>query len=1314
MADANLKEVFPRLTQEQNFSNWKFRVRLILEEKQVWSVIENGKSEIKNEDFVKMDAKAKNIIVQCISDKYLEIVKKCNTAKEMMNQLEYTFERKSIFNKLHLKRKLITLRCSTNEKLQDYFMKFDSLLGELDAAGCTVEEMDKVCYLLSSMPALYDNVITSIETMTTEKSINIEFVKARLLDAEVKGQGCEQEKQAQTSFLTCFNCRKPGHKAYECKSERGHNRGRQANFRGNMRGRGQSMDTRYYRGRSQGQGRGQDIEQTMDTRNYRGRSHGRGRGQERGALSEVNLMTFVASENLLSADVYNKNIKFIIDSGASQNLVMDNYEQYMTNIQNLKTETKIYVANGQYLMANRKGNLNVVFDNIPITVEALIVKNLSHNLLSVKRLLDNGNSVTFHKTSVSIRRGNAIIYGELYGSLYAINLKLNSEKCCSVINDNDLWHKRLGHANRKHLGLLQLPSSEKPCGPCMEGKSTRLPFVTTARPRSRYVGELLHTDLSGPVAIPTIEGELYYQTIIDDYTHFTEVYLLKRKSEAADILMEYVNRQERQTGNKVRKIRSDNGGEFKNEKLYQFCKSKGIIQQYTTPYSPQSNGVAERMNRNIYNRARTLLLETGLPKTLWGEAVKCAVYQINRCPSFAIDYYTPAEKMFGHTDLKRLRIFGSKAWVHILPKQDKLLQRAKEMRFIGYSPNGYRLWNPENNEIVVSRDVRIDETDIKYKEKTEKEENDKRVMERYYEEEKMEKEDTEKIEEDDQKTGECYENTKQGRKRDEISKEGTKKYQEDDEKNTEIDQESENEEDKPEKHKYTTRSGREIRKPKDLEEYDLNIAYCLCAGEPVNYEEAIKDKDWKQAIKRELDSHNKLGTWEISELPEGSKAIETKWIFKQKQDGTKKARLVAKGFQQEVQEGYYSPVARLPTIRTMLSHAVQEKLVIKQLDVPTAFLNGDLENDVYIKCPKGVNHQGKVLKLKKALYGLKEAPKCWNQKFHKFITSNGFIQSKHDFCLYKNEDTWLLIFVDDILLLGNERILKKLKEEFKIKDLGEVKNYLGLEITRNNNQMEIKQTDMITRILDKFNMPECKGINTPMETNFSAEKEEIIDVPYKELIGCLLFISMNTRPDITYPVAYLSRFLDKPTASLWRASKRILRYLKATQEKGLIYKKIEKEKNLVAYADADWAADKTDRKSTSGCAVFYCGNLIHWFSKKQTAVALSTAEAEYVAASQAISELIYLKGILYDLTSLLDMPTTLLVDNQSAIRLIKNFDNGKRSKHIDIKVHYIKDIVQKQLVSVDYIPTDENVSDLFTKALPKIKHNYFVSKLNLL
>ena len=291
----------------------------------------------------------------------------------------------------------------------------------------------------------------------------------------------------------------------------------------------------------------------------------------------------------------------------------------------------------------------------------------------------------------------------------------------------------------------------------------------------------------------------------------------------------------------------------------------------------------------------------------------------------------------------------------------------------------------------------------------------------------------------------------------------------------------------------------------------------------------------------------------------------------------------------------------------------------------------------------------------------------------------------------------MIIYVDDIMLNGKcEDILEALKCELKARDLGKINKFLGMEINMTENNLIINQTKLIDKILTKFKMKECNEAATPMEVNFQIEEQEKLSVPYRELIGSLMYLATTSRPDIMYSVSYLSRVLENPTMQSWKAAKRILRYIKGTQHKGLVYKK-SGNNSLRGYSDADWANDKSDRKSVSGTLIFFLGNPVSWSSKKQTGVALSTVEAEYVAAATATQDLISLKGVMMDFN--LIGQVTLYMDNQGSISLAKSYENSKRSKHIDIKQHFIKDIVRKKIIKLEYVSLKENIADVMTKAL---------------
>jgi transposase InsO family protein len=1086
------------------------------------------------------------------------------------------------------------------------------------------------------MPGKYEAVITALETISS--SISLEFVKGRLLDAELKFKNCqlEPENKSDCSFGAfsyqnrgCFECGDPHHHKSRCPNLRS----QQSNFRRRRRG------GRRYVGRNSGG-------------YYRG-AHGYNHPASANVTTQDDETTFVAHTVGLLAGEHDNDLKFVLDSGATEHLVRETLLPLMANIENLSRPVRIQIANGDKLTAEKRGKLRVrTSEGFTVNLTALIVKNLSLNILSVRKISNTGKDVVFKKDRAVIHDKTGFnMECNLIENLYLANfIQCKEENCEMSIKVKDLWHKRLGHINRRGLKMMNLPYSEEVCSPCMRGKATRLPFKPVQHPRSSRIGELLHSDVGGPVNPPTANGERFYQTVMDDFSHFCVVFLLKSKSEASQNLMNFIQQLKTVRGKYVNKIKCDNGGEYTSNELKDFCTKKGIRLEYTLHYSPQMNGKAERLNRTLQDKVRTLLAETNLPKTLWGEAIRCAAYQLNRSPTNALNGQIPAKIYLGRLDIEKLRIFGSKAWAYKLPKCDKLETRAREVRMVGYHPCGYRLWDPVTNEIVVSRDVRFNESNIFFK--GQEKENESTICE---------------------------------------------------DKSHEKEQSVESEiEDKEEENLYREKERRQIRKPKRFEDYELYTTYCLCAHDPKTYDEAVEmGQEWRDAIHNELDAHEKYNTWTPAVLPKGKTIIDTRWVFKTKADGVKKARLVARGFQEEELYNVYSPVARMPTIRMMLAKAVQEKWSIKQLDVPTAFLNGELNVEVYIKPPQGVSTNVEVFKLNKALYGLREAPKCWNQRFDDFAVSNGLDRSRNDFCLYTGKDIWLLIFVDDILVAGKyEKVVERLKKEFNAKDLGVPRHFLGTVLVCEGDTISISQESFIEKILGRFRMEDCKGANTPMEPHFQIDSsEEIVDVPYRELIGSLMYISMISRPDITYATSYLSRFLDRPTNQLWKAGKRVLRYLKMTKELALTYTRNSALEEINAYADADWAADKSDRKSVSGSAIFYGGKLIQWTSKKQQTVALSTAEAEYIAAASTASEMIYVRGVASDLSRGREVPAHLLVDNQSAISLIESYENSKRSKHIDIKAHFIKDLVSKKVINIKYIPTDDNVADIFTKPL---------------
>jgi len=475
-----------------------------------------------------------------------------------------------------------------------------------------------------------------------------------------------------------------------------------------------------------------------------------------------------------------------------------------------------------------------------------------------------------------------------------------------------------------------------------------------------------------------------------------------------------------------------------------------------------------------------------------------------------------------------------------------------------------------------------------------------------------------------------------------------------------------------------------------------------------------------------------------------------------------KARLVAKGYAQQQGIDYtetYAPVAKFTSIRTILTIGAIYDLEIHQMDVRTAFLNGDIEEEIYMTLPEGVEAPpdlpDAVCKLLRSLYGLKQSPRMWNKKIDDFLLSKGYRRLDADHSVYirrtGNTLAIIAIYVDDLLLVADATTMPTLKRElserFSMTDCGEIHHFLGLQVQRDRNARKITldQTHFVDQVLSRFGMVDCKPVSTPLDAStqlkHTAEGEEVKEdenkttrevysknnvdsTLYRQIIGSLMFLTIGTRPDISAAVGIVSQFAENPSQAHFSAAKRILRYLRGTREyklhlghdpKGLVDDNPAPDNrnqlNLIGFSDASWGNDLHTRKSTTGYVFYLSGGLISWSSKRQSTVALSSTEAEYMALTHTTKEAVWLRT----LTELgfEQVTTTLYEDNQSSIALAKNPVHHARTKHIDIQYHFIREKINSSDVELVYLPTEDMVADALTKPLPRPKFERLVGMMGL-
>ncbi|KAL5835739.1 hypothetical protein ACOSQ4_015236 [Xanthoceras sorbifolium] len=710
----------------------------------------------------------------------------------------------------------------------------------------------------------------------------------------------------------------------------------------------------------------------------------------------------------------------------------------------------------------------------------------------------------------------------------------------------------------------------------------------------------------------------------------------------------------------------------------------------TVPMTPQQNGVAERMNRTLNERARSMRLHAGLPKMLWAEAVNTAAYLINRGPSVPLDGGIPEEVWSKkEVNFSHLRVFGCISYVHIdSAERSKLDAKSNKCVFVGYGGDefGYRFWDYENRKIIRSRDVIFNEN-LMYKDRS--------------------------IAESSSSTTEAE--TKEFAEFEEIS-------------GSDVQISPETVQEEP----SAPELRRSSRVPKPIQRYSPSLHYLLLtdSGEPECYDEAMQVEDsvkWESAMRDEMDSLMSNQTWELAELPPGKKALHNKWVFriKEEHNGNKryKARMVVKGFQQKEGIDYneiFSPVVKLTTIRLVLKIVAAENLHLEQLDVKTAFLHGDLEEEIYMRQPEGFKEAGKenlVCRLKKSLYGLKQAPRQWYKKFDSFMSNSGFTrcQANHRCYIKRFDNSFiiLLLYVDDMLVAGSDmqeimNLKRELSKQFAMKDLGAAKQILGMRIKRDTKSgtLLLSQAEYIKKVLSRFNMQDAKPVSTPLGVHFRLSKEQspkteeerthMAKVPYASAIGSLMYAMVCTRPDIAQAVGAVSRYMNNPGKIHWEAVKWILRYLRGTTNKTLCFK--GGDTTLTGYVDADLAGNVDIRKSTTGYVYTLGGTAVSWVSQLQKIVALSTTEAEYVAVTEASKEMVWLQSFLEELGKKQE-DNVLYCDSQSAIHLAKNPSFHSRTKHIQLRYHFIRSLLEDGILKLEKISGAQNPADMLTKTV---------------
>jgi hypothetical protein len=1341
----------PKLT-SSNYTTWALLMQALLVTKDLWEYVRplrEGEEELPAEqlDDPRGPGRAKSTLMLNVEPQFLQRMGASTSARAAWQMLEATFVQITNCRLLTLRKSFYSLRREPSESMPQYIDKARAIAAELALIGHGISDQDLSNQVLIGLPQEFEHVY---QVLKLQAAPTLDDILSAVLDTEQnrmqrhepsaaayaatahhKGRpfggrtpqprsahSSSSSSQGRYAMYRCNSCKQMGHIAKDCPmSVKGSGSG------GGGNGSGSSSWTR-------------------------GSAPASGGGSKQFALA--------------SSAVEPPTDMWLLDSGATEHITPD--QSLFITYKTLESPIIVHFANDTTAEAVGYGAV-VLPASIMSSMETIKLKKVlyvpdaKYNLISVQQLGRGGSSVMFNSSGASVLYdGDELIRADNHPSGYLVPaMRLPSAASASACvraqpETAELWHARYAHLSYISLGKLvnkdlvtginvnasDFNDIKEPCETCIMSKSVRAPFPSSNSTRPAPLS-LVHMDVNGPLPVASLGGSKYMLTFLDDYTKISFVRFVANKSDVARELITTLQFMETQSGCKLQAVRTDRGSEFVNATVTEFLSNKGAVHEKSAAYTPQQNGAAERLNRTLMNSVRAMLQESGLPSYMWAEAAHTASHLRNLAPSADNDK-TPYELFWREKpDVSYLRIFGCDAYVYV-PKElrNKLQPTAIKGTFVGYEftpkSKNYRVMIDGN--VKPYRDVTFNEK-IKTNKATGNVKNKINTGDNDAANDGMpglipDPSDSDSDDDNNVPMRRPRVNADIQPGNDDnngiIGNDGGSSSGGDDNNGDDGDTSGGN--DSPQQPR---RSGRNRRLTDRYAEYvGARSAIASNIPEPKTVAEALSSDYtdlWLRAMDEEMESLLANNTWELVPRPIDYKVLVPKWVFKVKYnpDGSLercKARVVVKGFMQ--QEGIdffdvFAPTSKHVTMRVLLALAAYDDMFIEHLDVKTAFLNGELEETIYMQQPDGyVGDPNKVCRLIKSLYGLKQAPRAWFLKLKSELEAMGFTASKADPSLYfkviNGIPVYILVFVDDIMVICSDKTVSAqvktdLMKRFDIRDLGNITRFIGIRVTRYEKLIKIDQTNMINEMVKKFNMDDAKTKIIPMSPSIKLVKTvpgnelNTVKFPYRELIGSLLYVSVCTRPDISYSVGVLARHMSNPSLEHWHAAKDVLRYLSGTADYGIYYG--NGELSLSGFCDADYAGDLSTRRSTTAYVFMLNGGIISWSSRLQPTVALSTTEAEYMAAAAATKEVLWLRTLLSEL-GIITGTITISADNQAAIKLLKNPVISNRSKHIDVQHHFAREHVVRKDVDFAYVPTDSMLADIMTKALPE---NKFVKHL---